>query len=99
VVPDVPDSWPGLSVQNLKVGGETVAASASHEDNRYTTKVSASTRLSLTIGHTLPEGATVSRVTLDGEPVDYREVNTTRGLEVRVRSNTGQAHTLVVTTG
>jgi glycogen debranching enzyme len=99
VVPDVPDSWPGLSVKKLRVGGGTVVASASHEDNRYTTKVSASSRWSLTIGHTLPEGATVSRVTLDGEPVDYREVNTTRGLEVRVKSNTGQPHTLVVTTG
>jgi glycogen debranching enzyme len=99
VVPDVPDSWPGLSVKKLRVGGGTVAASASHEGNRYTTKVSASTRWNLTIGHTLPEGATVSGVTLDGEPVDYRKVDTTRGLEVRVKSNTGQPHTLVVITG
>src|SRR5918995_2472699 len=32
VVPDVPDSWPGLSVEDLQVGGGTVAASASHGD-------------------------------------------------------------------
>jgi glycogen debranching enzyme len=99
VVPDVPNSWPGLSVRNLQVGGGTVAASASHEDNRYTTRVAASRRWNLTIGHTLPEGATVRRVTLDGEPVDYRKVDTTRGLEVRVKSNTGQRHILVVITG
>jgi glycogen debranching enzyme len=99
VVPDIPKSWPELSVKNLQVGSGTVTASASHEDNRYTTKVSASARWNLTIGHTLPEGATVRRVTLDGEPVDYRKVNTTRGLEVRVQTNTARRHTLVVTTG
>ncbi|MDQ3861906.1 MAG: glycogen debranching protein [Actinomycetota bacterium] len=99
VVPDVPESWPGLSVQNLKVGSGTVAASASHDGNRYTTEVSASARWKLTIGHTLPEGAQIQAVTLDGQPADYRAVETTRGLEVRVGTNTNQRHTLVVTTG
>jgi hypothetical protein len=99
VVPDVPDSWPGLSVNNLQVGGGTVAASASHDGNRYTTEVSASARWKLTIGHTLPEGAEVQAVTLDGQPADYRAVETPRGLEVRVGTNTNQRHTLVVTTG
>jgi len=99
VVPDVPESWPGLSVQNLQVGSGTVAASASHDGERYTTEVSASTRWKLTIGHTLPEGAQIQSVTLDGQPADYRAVETTRGLEVRVGTNTNQRHTLVVTTG
>ncbi len=99
VVPDVPHAWPGLSVSNLRVGGGTVEASASHEGNRYTTAVSASTPWKLTIGHTLPEGAQVQSVTLDGQPADYRKINTTRGLEVRVRANTDQRHTLIVTTG
>ena len=62
VVPDIPASWPGLSVKNLQVGSATVTASAAHEDNRYTTRVSTSARWNLTIGHTLPEGATVRRV-------------------------------------
>src|SRR5829696_9362735 len=99
VVPDVPDDWPGLSVKDLQVGGGTVAASASHEGNLYTTEVSASTRWKLTIGHTLPKGAQVQSVTLDGQQADYRAVETTRGLEVRVGTNTNQSHTLVVTTG
>jgi len=99
VVPDIPESWPRLSVQNLQVGSGTVAASASHEGNRYTTKVSASSAWELTIGHTLPEGARVQSVTLDGQEVDCRTVDTTRGLEVRVRTKTGQRHMLVVTTG
>jgi glycogen debranching enzyme len=99
VVPDVPNSWPGLSVQNLKVGSGTVAASASHNGNRYTTDVSASTSWNLTIGHTLPAGAAVQSVTLDGQPVSYQTVDTTRGREVRVQTNTNQRHTLEVITG
>jgi hypothetical protein len=100
VVPDVPESWTKpISVHNLHVGGGTVEVSASHDGNRYTTEVSASTRWTLTIGHTLPEGAQVQSVTLDGQPADYRAVETSRGLEVRVGTNTNQHHTLVVTTG
>jgi hypothetical protein len=34
VVPDVPDSWPGLSVQNLRVGNGTVAESAEKRRDR-----------------------------------------------------------------
>jgi hypothetical protein len=100
VVPDVPESWTTpISVHNLQVGGGTVETSASYESNSYTTEVSASTRWKLTIGHTLPKGAQVQSVTLDGQPADYRAVETTRGLEVRVGTNTNQSHTLVVTTG
>jgi hypothetical protein len=90
VVPDVPDSWPGLSVESLRVGGGTVAASASHEGNRYTTDASASTTgWDLTIGHTLPAGATIETVTLDGDPAQYDKVDTFRGREVLVNTSTG----------
>jgi hypothetical protein len=101
VVPDVPDDWPGLSVKNLQVGGGTIEASASHDGDSYTTKVSASTTgWNLTIGHTLPAGATVETVTLDGESVEPDDVvDTYRGREVRVETSTGNPHTLVVTTG
>jgi glycogen debranching enzyme len=99
VVPDVPESWPGLSVQNLRVGSGTVAASASRSGKRYTTEVSVPAGWKLTIGHTLPAGATVKTVTLDGRSVQYSVVDTTRGREVRVETTTDQRHTLVVTTG
>jgi hypothetical protein len=90
VVPDVPDSWPGLSVESLRVGGGTVAASASHKGNRYTTDASASTTgWDLTIGHTLPAGATIETVTLDGDPAQYDKVDTFRGREVLVNTSTG----------
>jgi glycogen debranching enzyme len=99
VVPDIPDSWPGLSVQNLKVGSGTMTASASRSGKRYTTEVSAPAGWKLTIGHTLPAGATVKNVMLDGKPAAYTIVDTTRGREVRVQTTTDQSHTLVVTTG
>jgi hypothetical protein len=99
VVPDIPDSWPGLSVQNLKVGSGTMTASTSRSGKRYTTDVSAPAGWKLTIGHTLPAGATVKNVTLDGKAAAYTIVDTTRGREVRVDTTTDQRHTLVVTTG
>jgi glycogen debranching enzyme len=99
VVPDIPESWPGLSVQNLKVGSGTVAASASRSGKRYTTGVSAPAGWTLTIGQTLPTGSTVKSVTLDGKSTTYEVVGTTRGREVRVETTTDQDHTLLVTTG
>ena len=98
-MPDIPESWPGLSVQNLKVGSGTMTASASRSGKQYTTEVSAPAGWKLTIGHTLPAGATVKQVTLDGKPAKRVVVDTTRGREVRVETTTDQNHTLVVTTG
>jgi len=99
VVPDVPESWPGLSVQDLKVGVGTMAASASRKGKRYTTQVSAPAGWTLTIGHTLPAGATVKSVTLDKEPTTCDVVDTIRGREVHVKTSTGTSHTLTMTTG
>jgi hypothetical protein len=99
VVPDIPDSWSGLSVQNLKVGSGAMTASASRSGKQYTTEVSAPAGWKLTIGHTLPAGATVKQVTLDGKPAKRVVVDTSRGREVRVETTTDQNHTLVVTTG
>jgi glycogen debranching enzyme len=100
VVPDVPDSWTRpISVQNLRVGSGTAAVSASRSGKIYTTEVSAPAGWKLTLGHTLPAGATVKTVTLDDNPVEYTVVDTTRGREVRVATTTDQSHTLEVTTG
>ena len=76
-----------------------MAASASRSGKPYTTEVSAPAGWNLTIGHTLPAGATVKNVTVDGKAVEYTVVDTTRGREVRVETTTDQRHTLVVTTG
>jgi hypothetical protein len=99
VVPQVPDSWPGLSVTDLAVGSGTVAAEASHDGKEHVTEVSATQAgWSLTIGHTIGVNESVDSVTLDGSPVAYIEVITTRGREVQVETTTASAHTLVVTT-
>jgi len=98
VMPDVPDSRSRLSVQDLKVGGGTMAASASRTNNQYTTEVSTTSPWKLTIGHTIPAGASLQSVTLDGLPARYNTEKTTRGCEVRVETDTNQYRTLVVTT-
>lgn len=96
VVPDVPEPWPHLSVARLRVGTGAVTAAASVDNKTYTTRVSAPSELSLTLGHTLPEGSEVSGVALDGVRTDdYEVVETARGSEVRVET-TGGSHTLEV---
>ncbi|CAN5772441.1 hypothetical protein BH20ACT23_BH20ACT23_27100 [soil metagenome] len=100
VVPQVPDEWPGLSVTDLAVGSGTVAAEASHDGSQHVTKVSATEDgWSLTIGHTVGEEEAIESVTLDGAPVPYDEVVTSRGREVQVNTTTESDRTLVVTTG
>lgn len=99
VVPQVPESWPGLSVEALKVGSGEVSASAARQDGQYTTTVCAPDGWTLTIGYTLPAGASPTSVTLDGTPASYEVVPTSRGNEVRVETTTGPCRTLVVTTG
>jgi hypothetical protein len=43
-------------------------------------------RVALTVGAVLPPGATPSSVKLNGKPVEFEVVETTRGNEVRVAS-------------
>jgi hypothetical protein len=96
VVADVPDSWPGLSVSQLHVGSDTMAASASRAGKKYTTTATAPDGWDLTLGHTLPAGATVASVTLDGRSVPWSFTDTTRGREVYVTTTTGASHTVVI---
>jgi hypothetical protein len=75
---------------------------AAHDGDRYTTVADTDdVRLhTFRIGHTLPRGATVGSVVLDGRPVDdYDAVETNRGVEVSVEAAPGRRHTLVVTAG
>jgi glycogen debranching enzyme len=97
VVPQIPGSWPGLSVRNLRVGSSSMDASAGHSGSQYTTTVFAPTGWRLTIGHMLPAGAAVRSVTLDGARTSYTAVDTPRGREIHVETATGTSHTLAVT--
>jgi hypothetical protein len=84
VVPEVPSSWPVMSVGNLHVGASTLAETASRHGDAYRTEVTGAQGLALTIGTVLAAGATVHSVTLNGVPVAYQLVTTNRGTAVEV---------------
>ena len=84
VVPEVPSSWPAMSVGNLHVGSSTLAETATRHGAAYRTEVTGAQGLSLTIGTVLAAGATVHSVTLNGAHVAYHLVTTHRGTAVEV---------------
>nr|MBA2712197.1 glycogen debranching protein [Rubrobacteraceae bacterium] len=96
VVPQVPPGSPGVSGKNIRLGLDSVAVSADHEGRTYTTKVSTGLNVDLTIGHTIPRGATVGSVRLNGENVRYNVRTTNRGKEVLAHAPTTGGQTLVV---
>jgi hypothetical protein len=97
VVPQVPPGSPGLSGRNIRLGDGYVNVSADHDGKTYTTELSTALEVNLTIGHTIPRGAEVGSVTLDGQPVTaYRARETNRGKEVVVGASAPGEHTLEV---
>jgi hypothetical protein len=99
VVPQVPPGQPRVEGSNIRLGKGSLDVEASTSGaSRYRTEVDVDVHLSeLVLGHTLPPGARVSRVKLDGRRVDYTVRRTNRGLEVlvEVRRESGR-HKLVV---
>jgi hypothetical protein len=89
VVPDLPGSWPELSIDNLRVGSSQIAVSVRRAGINYVTTVSAPVGWGLTIGYTLPANAQVKSVRLNGSPVAFRIVPTNRGEEIHVQTNSG----------
>ena len=98
VVPDLPSSWPELSIDELRVGSCEISVSAQHSGKSYVTTVATPAGWSLTIGHTLPAGSQVQSVTLNGSPASYQIVDTNRGREVHVQVNSGGIQKLTVQT-
>lgn len=99
VIPQVPDSWPGLSVADLAVGDGTVTAATTVDAGTYTTTVGDAAGLSLLIGHVLPADAEIQSVTLNGEQVQHTVISTARGQEVRVETGGSGEHVLVIEAG
>ena len=89
VVPDLPGSWPELSVDNLRVGSSQIAVSVQRAGVDYVTTVSAPVGWSLTIGYTLPAKTQVKTVSLNGSPAAFQIVPTNRGEEIHVQTNSG----------
>jgi hypothetical protein len=97
VVPQVPGAEP-IAGSNIRLGDDgSVDVSASRSGRTYTTTVHAHAPVRLRIGHTLPAGAEVAGVRLDGRRVNADERETNRGLEVTVTASPGASHTLVIT--
>jgi hypothetical protein len=99
VVPQVPSGQSTIAGSNIRIGTGSVDVVATHVGSVYTTTVTPSVRVKLTIGYTLPVTATVRQVTLDGHLVAYRVRVTHRGREVLVRALSDTRHRLVVTAG
>jgi hypothetical protein len=99
VTPQVPPNEPFVAGENIRVGDGSVDVRAEHDEQTYVTEVTADLDADLTLGHTLPGGAVVGQVTLDGQPAPYTVRDTNRGREVLVAAGSVGAHRLVVTTG
>jgi glycogen debranching enzyme len=97
VVPQIPPSWPGLAVSDLRMGSGAVSIATAREANHYTTTVTAPPGWKLIIGQTLPVSQTVVAVELDGIAVPYTTITTRRGQEIHVETHTDAARTLMVT--
>ncbi len=100
IVPQVPAGQTSVQGADIRLGDGSADVLASHTDGRYatTTDTSDAPVRTLRVGHTLPRGAQVVSVELDGRPVqDYEARETNRGLEVRVTADPRHRHTLVVT--
>ena len=85
----------------VRLGKGSADVTASHTGSRYTTEidVQADGVKKVVIGHTLPRGATIDSVSLDGVPIsNYVTRATNRGLEVTVPTDRGR-HLLEITVG
>jgi hypothetical protein len=101
VVPQVPDGQPSVQGFDIRLGDGSADVLASRDGSAYTTVTDTSNAPvhDFRIGHTLPRGAAVASVQLDGAPAEYTARETNRGLEVWVAADPGERHTLVVTAG
>ena len=97
VTPQVPTGQESVAGENIRLADGAVDVEASRSGSRYRTSVRARVGLErLVLGHTVPAGAAVDRVTLDGQRMRYRIRPTNRGLEVLVAAKPSGSHTLVV---
>jgi hypothetical protein len=96
VLPDVPAGQSSVSGTNIRVGTGSVDVAATHHGSSYTTTVTAGLACTLHVGATLPAGATVHQVTLNGSAAQYSVRDTNAGREVLVstpcRGQTWRVH-------
>jgi hypothetical protein len=97
VVPQVPDGQSQVAGTNIRLGAGSIDVAATRTANALTATVTRHLTVALTIGTVVPTGKTVTGVTLNGAPVTYALVTTSRGQEVRVAAGSGStaAHLVV----
>ena len=98
VVPQLPSAAP-IAGSNIRLGsGALETVQAARDGARYTTTVDTGTApvRDLALGATLPRGAKIASVTLDGKKSGWQQRTTNRGLEITTKSGPGR-HTVVVT--
>ncbi len=91
VVPQVPDGQSNVAGSNVRLGSGSIDVAATRTPSALTTTVTRHMAVALTIGAVVPTGKTVTGVTLNGAPVAYTLVPTSRGQEVRVAAGSGSA--------
>lgn len=96
VVPCLPSTWPELSVRALRVGSAEVEVSTRHSGKQYETRVGLPRGWNLTIGCALPAASQVSSVKLNGTPAAFQIVDTNRGREIRVMTNSAGEQALQI---
>jgi hypothetical protein len=89
VLPDVPPGQSSVSGTNIRVGAGSVDVAATHEASSYTTTVTAGLSCTLHVGATLPRGAQVHSVTLNGSDVAYTVRDANVGRQVLVSTPCG----------
>jgi len=89
IVPDLPGSWKELSIDNLHVGSDQIEVSVKRAGINYVTTVSAPAGWRLTIGYSFPVNTQIKSVRLNHSPAAFQIVNTNRGEEIHVQTNSG----------
>jgi hypothetical protein len=98
VVPAIPPGQHRIAGRDIRLGTGSVDVAARRAGRVVSVSVEARVPARLTLGVVLPAaGAGVAAVRLDGRPVAYRLVDTSRGRQVLVDAGPGGRHTLRVT--
>jgi hypothetical protein len=97
VLPSVPSGQTSVTGTAIRAGAGSVDVAASHQGDVWTTTVTARLACTLHAGATLPAGATVHAVTLDGHPAPYTARDTNQGRQVFVAAPCGATSRVKVT--
>jgi len=99
VLPSVPPGQTTVRGTAIQVGPGSVDVAASHHGDTWTTTVTGRLACTLHVGATVPAGATISAVTLNGAPAPYVIRDSNPGRQVLVSTSCGGTSRVEVTEG